>query len=50
MNEIHDSDCAVAATTELIGSRTLSERLDMLEREGIVTRRSFPGSPPRVER
>jgi len=78
MNETHDGDCAVAATTELIGSkwtplivhdlsegprrfmqlehacvgispRTLSERLDMLEHEGIVTRRSFPGSPPRVE-
>ena len=32
-----------------ISPRTLSERLDMLEREGIVIRRSYPESPPRVE-
>lgn len=32
-----------------ISPRTLSERLDMLEREGIVVRRSYPESPPRVE-
>ena len=32
-----------------ISPRTLSERLDMLEEQGIVTRRSFPESPPRVE-
>jgi DNA-binding HxlR family transcriptional regulator len=79
MNEIHDcSSCAVAATSELIGSkwtallvhdlsegprrftelehacpgispRTLSERLHMLEQEGIVVRNSYPESPPRVE-
>ena len=70
--------CAVAATSELIGSkwtslivhdlsegprrftqlehscpgispRTLSERLHMLEDEGIVLRQSYPESPPRVE-
>ena len=29
--------------------RTLSERLDMLERQGIVERQSYPESPPRVE-
>lgn len=79
MMEVHDgSVCAVAATSDLIGSkwtallvhdlsegprrftqlehachgispRTLSERLHMLEEEGIVSRRSFPESPPRVE-
>jgi len=32
-----------------ISPRTLSERLDMLERQGIVLRRSYPESPPRVE-
>src|SRR3954464_7982004 len=79
MNEVHDgTTCAVAATSELIGSkwtalivhdlsegprrftqlehacpgispRTLSERLATLEREGIVVRRSYAESPPRVE-
>jgi len=79
MNEVHDgSCCAVAATSDLIGSkwtallvhdlsegprrftqlehactgispRTLSERLHMLELEGIVARHSYPESPPRVE-
>jgi DNA-binding HxlR family transcriptional regulator len=32
-----------------ISPRTLSERLQMLEGEGIVIRRSYPESPPRVE-
>jgi len=32
-----------------ISSRTLAERLRALEREGIVRRRSYPESPPRVE-
>jgi DNA-binding HxlR family transcriptional regulator len=32
-----------------ISPRTLSERLDMLEQEGVVIRRSYPESPPRVE-
>jgi DNA-binding HxlR family transcriptional regulator len=32
-----------------ISPRTLSERLDMLEGEGILVRRSYPESPPRVE-
>ena len=32
-----------------ISPRTLSERLHMLEEEGIVVRRSYPESPPRVE-
>jgi len=79
MMDVHDgSCCAVAATSDLIGSkwtalivhdlsegprrftqlehachrispRTLSERLHMLEEEGIVQRKSFPESPPRVE-
>ena len=72
------ASCAVAATSDLIGSkwtallvhdlsegprrftqlehactgispRTLSERLHMLEAEGIVARHSYPESPPRVE-
>ena len=32
-----------------ISPRTLSERLDMLEENGVVVRRSYPESPPRVE-
>jgi DNA-binding HxlR family transcriptional regulator len=32
-----------------ISPKTLSERVDMLEREGVVVRRSYPESPPRVE-
>ena len=32
-----------------ISPRTLSERLQMLEHEGIVIRRSYAESPPRVE-
>jgi len=32
-----------------ISPRTLSERVDMLERQGIVIRRTYPESPPRVE-
>jgi len=32
-----------------ISPRTLSERLDMLELQGIVIRRSYPESPPRVD-
>src|SRR6476661_9042022 len=78
MNDVHDVQCAVAATAEIIATkwtplivhdlsegprrfmelehacpgispRTLSERVDMLEREGVVVRRSYPESPPRVE-
>src|SRR6266542_4181063 len=49
MNPIHEStSCAVAACAE-ISPRTLSERLRVLEDEGIVERRSYPVSPPRVE-
>jgi DNA-binding HxlR family transcriptional regulator len=32
-----------------ISPRTLAERLRVLESEGIVVRRSYPESPPRVE-
>jgi DNA-binding HxlR family transcriptional regulator len=78
MRPVHDADCAVACTAEIIGSkwtaiivhdlsegprrfseleracpgispRTLSERLDMLERQSVVIRRSYAESPPRVE-
>ena len=78
MNDTHGTECAVAATAEIIATkwtplivhdlsegprrfmelehacpgispRTLSERVDMLERQGVVTRRSYPESPPRVE-
>jgi DNA-binding HxlR family transcriptional regulator len=78
MNEVHNANCSVAMTADLIASkwtplivhdlsegprrfmqlehacpgispRTLSERLHMLEQEGIVIRRSYPESPPRVE-
>jgi len=78
MRPVHDRDCAVACTADIIGSkwtavivhdlsegprrfteleracpgispRTLSERLDMLESQGLVARESYPESPPRVE-
>jgi DNA-binding HxlR family transcriptional regulator len=78
MNDVHDVQCAVAATAEIIAAkwtplivhdlsegprrfmelehscpgispRTLSERLDFLERHAVVIRRSYPESPPRVE-
>ncbi|HZT15087.1 MAG TPA: helix-turn-helix domain-containing protein [Gaiellaceae bacterium] len=78
MNEVHDAECAVALTAELVATkwtplivhdlsegprrfmqlehacpgispRTLSERLDNLERQGVLVRRSYPESPPRVE-
>ena len=78
MNETHGSECAVAATAEIIATkwtplivhdlsegprrfmelehacpgispRTLSERLDMLEAQGVLVRHSYPESPPRVE-
>ncbi len=78
MRPVHDEECAVACTADIIGSkwtavlvhdlsegprrfselerscagispRTLSERLRALEQEGIVVRRSYPESPPRVE-
>ena len=78
MNDVHDGDCAVAATAEIVGTkwtalivhdlsegprrfmqlehacpgispRTLSERLDMLESQGVLVRCSYPESPPRVE-
>jgi DNA-binding HxlR family transcriptional regulator len=32
-----------------ISPRTLSERLDMLEAQDVILRRSYPESPPRVE-
>jgi DNA-binding HxlR family transcriptional regulator len=78
MNDVHDVECAVAATAEIIAAkwtplivhdlsegprrfmelehacpgispRTLSERLDLLESRGVLIRRSYPESPPRVE-
>ena len=78
MKPVHDEECAVACTADIIGSkwtavivhdlsegprrfselerscpgispRTLSERLRWLESEGLVARRSYPESPPRVE-
>ena len=78
MRPVHDEECAVACTAEIIGSkwtailvhdlsegprrfselerscagispRTLSERLRVLEQDGIIERRSYAESPPRVE-
>src|SRR5437879_2283071 len=78
MNDIHGTECAVAAMAQIIATkwtplivndlsegprrfmelehacpgicpRTLSERVDMLERQGVAIRRSYPESPPRVE-
>ena len=76
MRPVHDEECAVACTADIIGSkwtaiilhdlsegprrfselerscpgispRTLSDRLRALEREAIVTRRSYGKSPRR---
>ncbi|HEX2505389.1 MAG TPA: helix-turn-helix domain-containing protein [Gaiellaceae bacterium] len=78
MRAVHDSQCSVACTADIIGAkwtavlvhdlsegprrfseleracpgispRTLSERLRVLEEEGILLRRSYAESPPRVE-
>ena len=78
MRAVHDEDCAVACTAEIIGSkwtavlvhdlsegprrfseleracpgispRTLSERLRVLEHEGLIERKSYSESPPRVD-
>ncbi len=52
---VHDLSEGARRFTELehacpgISPRTLSERLHMLEQQGIAERRSFPESPPRVE-
>ena len=52
---VHDLSEGARRFTELehscrgISPRTLSERLRWLEAEGLVERRSFPESPPRVE-
>jgi DNA-binding HxlR family transcriptional regulator len=52
---VHDLSEGPRRFTELehacpgISPRTLSERLHMLELEGIALRRSYPESPPRVE-
>ena len=78
MRPVHDEQCSVACTAEIIGAkwtavllhdlsegprrfseleracpgispRTLSERLRVLEEEGILERQSYAESPPRVE-
>jgi DNA-binding HxlR family transcriptional regulator len=78
MRPVHDEDCAVACTADIIGAkwtalvvhdlsegprrfsdleralpgispRTLSERLRVLEHDGILIRTSYAESPPRVE-
>ena len=78
MRPVHDANCSVACTADIIGSkwtaiivhdlsegprrfseleracpgispRTLSERLRVLEHDGILVRRSYAESPPRVE-
>jgi DNA-binding HxlR family transcriptional regulator len=52
---VHDLSEGARRFTELehscsgISPRTLAERLRALEQEGIVLRRSYPQSPPRVE-
>jgi DNA-binding HxlR family transcriptional regulator len=52
---VHDLSEGPRRFTELehscrgISPRTLSERLRVLESEGLVVRRSYPEAPPRVE-
>ncbi len=41
--------CELERSCPGISPRTLSERLRLLEQEGIVERRSYAESPPRVE-
>jgi DNA-binding HxlR family transcriptional regulator len=41
--------CELEHSCRGISPRTLSERLRALEQEGIIARRSYPESPPRVE-
>jgi len=41
--------CELERSLEGISPRTLSLRLRALEEQGIVTRRTFPEVPPRVE-
>ena len=78
MRPVHDGNCSVACTADIIGAkwtavivhdlsegprrfseleracpgispRTLSERLRVLEQDGVVVRQSYAESPPRVE-
>jgi DNA-binding HxlR family transcriptional regulator len=52
---IHELSVGPRRTLELLGAftglspKTLAERLKRLERAGIVSRKSYPESPPRVE-
>src|ERR671929_2194920 len=47
--EGHSRFCELERSLAGISPRTLSLRLRALEEEGIVTRRTFPEVPPRVE-
>lgn len=41
--------CELERSVGLINPRTLSQRLDDLEQQGIITRASFAESPPRTD-
>lgn len=41
--------CAMESTLEGISPRTLSQRLDELEKEKIITKKKYAEVPPRVE-
>jgi DNA-binding HxlR family transcriptional regulator len=41
--------CELEKTVGKINPRTLSQRLDDLEQEGIITKESFAEVPPRIE-
>lgn len=41
--------CLLEKSVGSINPRTLSKRLDDLERHGIITKRAYPESPPRIE-
>jgi DNA-binding HxlR family transcriptional regulator len=41
--------CEFERSLEGISPRTLSQRLDALEEDGIITKKSYAESPPRVE-
>ena len=49
LSEGNSRFCELERSLEGISPRTLSLRLRALEEEGIVTRRTFPEVPPRVE-
>ena len=47
--EGHNRFCGLEKSVGRINPRTLSQRLDNLERHGIITKSTFAEAPPRIE-